>query len=447
MIVRFLFFISSLLCFNLLLAEHPTHLDHLLRQAQQAQQHDQSVRELREQTFLAKRAEQKQLLEQLREQVEIERLRGATLKTTFETNESSLVELETELSQQTGDLGELFGAVKQVAKDLTTTLQDSLVSGQYPDRAAWFKLLGESKKLPDITELERLWLLMQQEIVESGRVVRFPAQVVGVDGVTNEREIVRIGLFNAIESDRYLKFQPESGRFVELSRQPADSDRALAASFMATPDGYAPLAIDPTRGVLLGMLVETPDLIERLHQGGIVGYVILALGALGLLIVIVRLGYLSLVGHKIRRQLRTLTQPAADNPLGRVLMLARVDQEGDPKNLELQIDEAVLREVPRLVRGEGLVKLLAGVAPLLGLLGTVVGMIVTFQSISLFGTGDPKLMANGISQALVTTALGLIVAIPLLFMHSLVATRSRLLVQILDEQSAGLVAMRAEQER
>lgn len=443
--LRLLIVISGLFFPALLLAEHPTHLDHLLLQAQQAQQHDQTVRKKREQRFLAEQSEQKKLLEQLRQQVEAERLRGEALKASFETNEASLVELETELSQQAGDLGELFGAVKQAAKELTATIQDSLVSGQYPDRTVWFKRLGESKKLPDITELERLWLLIQQEIMESGRVVRYPAQVVDVDGTVSTREIIRVGLFNAIESDRYLKYQPERGRFIVLGRQPANSDRKLAAGFMAASAGYAPLAIDPTRGVLLGMLVETPDLVERLHQGGVVGYVILALGAFGLLIVIIRLGYLSWVGHKIRRQLQSLTQPVADNPLGRVLMLARVDQEGDPKNLELQIDEAVLRELPRLVRGEGLVKLLAGVAPLLGLLGTVVGMIVTFQSISLFGTGDPKLMANGISQALVTTALGLIVAIPLLFMHSLVATRSRLLVQILDEQSAGLVAMRTEQ--
>ena len=196
--------------------------------------------------------------------------------------------------------------------------------------------------------------------------------------------------------------------------------------------------------MLLGLLVETPSLLERMHQGGVVGYVILALGAFGLLLVFFRLGYLSWVGGRIRRQLRNLAQPSQNNPLGRILCVSTESNAVNPVNLELQIDEAVLRETPRLTRGEGLIKLLAGIAPLLGLLGTVVGMIITFQSISLFGTGDPKLMANGISQALVTTALGLIVAIPLLFLHTLVTTRSRALVQILDEQSAGLVAMQRE---
>jgi biopolymer transport protein ExbB len=187
---------------------------------------------------------------------------------------------------------------------------------------------------------------------------------------------------------------------------------------------------------LLGLLVETPGPLERLQQGGLVGYVILALGAFGLLLVAYRLFYLTWVGGRIRRQLRNLAEPSTNNPLGRILAVGNGSASNNPANLELQIDEAVLRETPRLTRGEGLIKLLTGIAPLLGLLGTVVGMM--------FGTGDPKLMANGISQALVTTAQGLIVAIPLLFLHTLVTSRSRALVQILEEQSAGLAAMRRE---
>jgi len=277
-----------------------------------------------------------------------------------------------------------------------------------------------------------IYLLSEQETVESGRVVRFPAPVIDTNGESSEQEVIRVGLFNAQAQGRYLTYQTETGRFVVLARQP---DQITLGN---KTDG-AP-AIDPTRGVLLSLLVETPDLAERIQQGGVVGYVILALGALGLLIVIFRLIYLAITGRAIGQQLNNLTTPSSKNPLGRILAVANENADADPGNLELQIDEAILRELPRLTRGEGLVKLLAGVAPLLGLLGTVVGMIATFQSITLFGTGDPKMMADGISQALVTTALGLIVAIPLLFMHTLVASRSQALVQILDEQSLGLVA-------
>jgi biopolymer transport protein ExbB len=425
-------------------AEHPTHLDRLLRQVQDAQQRDAAIRREREQTFLAANADQKRLLETLRGKLEQERQRGKTFKESFQGNEAELATLESELNQRTGDLGEVFGTVRQTAKDLGAFIRESLVSAQYPQRAEWFDVLGESKKLPDITELERLWLLIQQEIVESGQVARFQAQVTDTDGVTSVQPVVRVGLFNAVQGDRYLKYEPETTRLVVLARQPAGSDRATAAELSAATQGLAELALDPTRGVLLGLLVETPGPLERLQQGGLVGYVILALGAFGLLLVAYRLLYLTWVGGRIRRQLRNLAEPSTNNPLGRILVVGNGNTSTNPANLELQIDEAVLRETPRLTRGEGLIKLLTGIAPLLGLLGTVVGMIITFQAISLFGTGDPKLMANGISQALVTTAQGLIVAIPLLFLHTLVTSRSRALVQILEEQSAGLAAMRRE---
>jgi biopolymer transport protein ExbB len=426
------------------LADHPTHLDQLLQQMQQAQQRESIIRHEREQAFLAEHADQKKLLQLLKQQLAAERKRGSAQKTAFEANEKTLANLEVELKARSGDLGELFGTVRQTSKDLAAFIQESLVSAQFPGRADWFRILGESKKLPDITELERLWLLIQQEIVEAGRVVRLPATVIDTDGVASEQGVIRVGLFNALQGERYLRYQTESSRFTVLARQPSSSDRALAADLATGTQGHAELALDPTRGVLLGLLVETPNMMERMQQGGIVGYIILVLGACGLVLVGVRLGYLSWVGRLIYRQLQDITTPLTDNPLGRILAVSTEHRDSDTKNLELQIDEAILREVPPLTRGEGLIKLLAGIAPLLGLLGTVVGMIVTFQSISLFGTGDPKLMANGISQALITTALGLIVAIPLLFLHTLVATRSRALVQILDEQSAGLVAMRRE---
>jgi len=124
--------------------------------------------------------------------------------------------------------------------------------------------------------------------------------------------------------------------------------------------------------------------------------------------------------------------------------VAGIDLHND-ELLQLKLDEAVLAEIPALERGNSLIKLLAAIAPLLGLLGTVTGMILTFQAISLFGSGDPKLMAGGISQALVTTVLGLVVAIPLLFSHSVIAYLSRSMIQRLDEQCAGVLARSAEE--
>ena len=214
----------------------------------------------------------------------------------------------------------------------------------------------------------------------------------------------------------------------------------MAASFAMQDRGYAPMVIDPTRGGLLSMLTQTPTPVERIQQGGAIGYIILAIGLFGIVLVLLRLTGLGRVAGRMDRQLREPGEVADDNPLGRVLLAAGDAGDRDIDAIELLLDEAILRETPALQRGLGLLKLLAAVAPLLGLLGTVTGMILTFQSITLFGTGDPKLMAGGISQALVTTVLGLIVAIPLLFSHTLLASRSRTLIQILDEQSAGLIA-------
>ncbi len=426
------------------LADHPTDLDHLLRQVKEANSRDAVVRREREQRFLAQQADREQLLAEMRDAVKRERARGAALKQRFETSEAELRTLETDLGERTGNLGELFGTVRQAANDLHGIFRESLVSAQFPGRAGWFDVLASARKLPNITELERFWLLLQQEIGESGRVARFPAEVTGADGIARPGTVIRVGVFEAIADGRFLQFHPDSGRLAELSRQPSRRDRALAAALAAAQDGHLPMVIDPSRGALLGLLVQAPNLEERVHQAGLIGYLIIVLGVAGLLIVAWRLFHLTTTARRVRQQLREPDAPSEHNPLGRVLLAVTDVRETATETLELQLDEAILRELPPLGRGQGLVKLLAATAPLLGLLGTVTGMIVTFQSISLFGTGDPKLMASGISQALMTTVLGLVVAVPLLFFHNLMAARSRALVQILDEQSAGIVARRRE---
>ena len=425
-------------------ADHPTNLDHLLRQVKEASSREAVLRKEREQRFLAEQADREQLLATMRAAVKRERARGDALKQRFETNEAELQTLETDLGERTGNLGELFGTVRQTANDLHATFRESLVSTQFPGRAEWLDGLASARKLPDITELERFWLLMQQEIGESGQVARFTGEVTGTDGIARPQEVLRIGVFDAVADGRYLQFHPDSGRLAELSRQPARRDRALAAELAAAQNGHRPMVIDPSRGALLGLLVQAPNLEERIHQAGLIGYLIIVLGVAGLLIVTWRLFYLSTTARRVRQQLREPDSPSEHNPLGRVLLAVTDLRTTATETLELQLDEAILRELPPLGRGQGLVKLLAATAPLLGLLGTVTGMIVTFQSISLFGTGDPRLMASGISQALMTTVLGLVVAVPLLFFHNLMAARSRALVQILDEQSAGIVARRRE---
>ena len=421
-------------------ADHPSSLDHLLRQVEDAHRQDAQIRNKREQRFLSANKNQKALLKELRSQVAMQRDRGQQLRQHHDDNEKALQTLQTDLNTRSGNLGELFGTVRHTASDLQALLRDSLVSAQYPDRAEWLDELAKSKKLPSITELERFWLLLQQEINQSGQVSRFMAPVTDTDGITNTREVIRVSIFTAIADGKYLHYLPDQNRFTVLSRQPEGHIQKAASSFSMQDSGYAAMIIDPTRGGLLGMLMKTPTLLERIRQGGAIGYIILAVGLFGIVLVIFRLVGLGRNAGKMNRQLQEPGQASDDNPLGRVLLAAGDAVNRDIDATELLLDEAILRETPALQRGLGLLKLLAAIAPLLGLLGTVTGMILTFQSITLFGTGDPKLMAGGISQALVTTVLGLIVAIPLLFSHTLLTSRSRILIQILDEQSAGLIA-------
>jgi len=339
----------------------------------------------------------------------------------------------------------MFGVVRQASGDLQGLVHGSLVSAQLPNREALLSELSQSKKLPSAAKLEELWYVLQQEIIESGNIARFKSEIIAADGSSKQANVIRIGAFSAIADGKFLRYDSEKGKLIELARQPEGRLIATAEAF-GNANTIAPMVIDPTRGAILGMLVDKPTLEERIEQGGVVGYIIIALGVLGILFAVIRFVLLSLTQRSVDQQLKSIETPLENNPLGRVLKVYDANKDADTELLESKLDEAILKETPRLKAGEPLIKLLAAVAPLLGLLGTVTGMIATFQAITLFGTGDPKLMAGGISQALVTTVLGLVAAIPLLFSHSLVSARSRGIITILDQHSAGLIAERMEKD-
>ncbi len=414
-------------------------LQQLLEQTVDYQSNEAQLDKARQAAFRNDLAEQQRLLKQAKAALAVERQRADALKQAFDNNEVALTEKEEALRMQVGNLGEMFGVVRQVANDLQAVLDDSLTKVEVPERRADLATLAEAKELPDLQQLQNLWHTLLQEMTINGQVSAFNTEVIGVDGKPVARDVVRIGTFNALSSDGYLAYDSELQQLRELGRQPSVAEQA--ASYLASSQAIAPLALDPSRGALLTMTLDSPDLAERIEQGAEVGYIILVVGVVGLLLAVWRLLVLLSVGSKLARQQKQLDQPSDDNPLGRILAVHQnLPRSIDSEVLEARMDEAVLRELPALERGQSIIKLFAGIAPLLGLLGTVTGMIATFQAITNFGTGDPKLMAAGISQALITTVLGLIVAIPLLLAHNWVASRSKALIQVLDEQSAGLMA-------
>jgi biopolymer transport protein ExbB len=425
-------------------------LDELAREVREAAASEARINEAREARFLSDRDRQRELLAEARAQLADENGRSDRLRTEYDRHERTLADLESTLAERMGNLGELFGVVRQAAGEMQAALDDSMVTAQLPGRTAFLSELAQRRELPTVTELRQLWSAMVTEIAASGEVVSFAAAVERASGEREEREVVRVGVFNAVSDGQFLDWDSArgSGRLIELSRQPAARFGRMAERLQrAAPGEINPMSVDFTRGQILRAVVRTKTPLERVRQdGGVVGYIIIAVGALGLLLCLWKFITLARTGGSIRRQAGGGAAGKL-NPLGRVLAVYSDDPEVDLETLELKLDEAILRETAPIETGLGFIKVLFVVAPLLGLLGTVVGMIATFQMITLFGTGDPRMMAGGISTALVTTVLGLAVAIPLTLLHSYLQGKAKGLIQVLEEQAAGIVARLAEERR
>ncbi len=421
-------------------AAEPLNPDQLLERIRSERAAEASAMQAREQAFVRDRGEQARLLAQAKAAMAEQKDEAARLKAEFDRQEALLAEQEKLLAQRVGHLGELFGVVRQSAGDIAGQWQDSLLNAQYPERLAQLRGLAESRTLPSAEDLDAFWMTLLEDLAASGRVEQVSLPVVGADGQRSEQPVLRVGTFSAFGQDDFLRYDADAGQLLAPARQP--SGMGEVEDYLRSDEALGVLPIDPSRGTLLAQLQREPDFWARLQQGGLVGWVIVALGVLGLCLAGWRMVYLSGVGRKVASQMRELERPRDDNPLGRIIgVLGPKPQLADLETLELKLDEAILQETPPLERGQPLLKLLTAVAPLLGLLGTVTGMIVTFQAITQSGGGDSRLMADGISQALVTTVMGLVVAIPLLFLHALLASRSKALIQLLEQQSAGLIAL------
>jgi biopolymer transport protein ExbB len=428
-------------------AKPAADLDDLLAQVAAGQITQNSQNKAREAQFKAKLSEQDQLLVQASKQRDAQIDLSNQLEQNFQNNELALADQSDALNKSLGELKELFGVLQQVAGDTRSKFETSVISAQFAGRGEFLdefaQSMGSTSKLASIEEIERLWFELQREMTESGKVQPFTREVVIANGTKVNQEITRVGGFNLIADGKYLEYINETGTVAELIRQPSERFLTTTTALSHSDGDLVPFALDPTGGSILGLLVQAPDMQERIEQGGAIGYVILGLGFIGLLIAVQRFISLFLTGAKVNRQLKS-DQASSDNPLGRVMLVQEQNPTADTETLELKLSESILREVPKLSRKLTLIKIISVVAPLIGLLGTVTGMINTFQAITLFGTGDPKLMAGGISQALVTTVLGLVVAIPMVFIFALLNSRSRNIINVLQLQSAGIIAERAE---
>ena len=418
-------------------------LDQLLEQVRTADLRDDKTNKEREARFATARDQQSALLKEAEgEKAELDRKSAALIKQ-FEDNDKELAVLTQARDAKAGNLGEMFGVLRQAAGDFATVARNSMLSAQLSDRIAQIDRLAQSKTMPPMEDLQRFWFEMQREMTQGGKVTRFKATVIDTDGTKSEKTVTRVGPFVAFADGDFLEYALGSNALTVPAKQPPSNFRSIAKSFESEDTGYHNMVVDPSRGVLLTLYSQRPSVIERIKGGGWVGYVIIAVGLIGAGLAAYQFFFLTVIGGRVNAQLQNLNRLSEDNPLGRVLMAFKgnnVPGGEDAEVVELRISEAVLRELPDLQRVQSFLKLAVAAGPLLGLVGTVIGMIETFQVITESGSGDPKLMANGIGHAMIATVLGLGIAIPLLFINSALASRSKRIVQILDEQSTGLLA-------
>lgn len=431
------------------LAQEAKSLDELLRYVKQGQAAAAKENREREQRFANDKASQASALQRAEEERARQEALSTELENTFEANELEIAAKQKQLQDKLGTLTELFGHLTSASGDLASNLEVSLASAQYPDREIFLRDLvakmSGSDELPSIEEIEKVWYELMREIRETGVVTTFSAEVSSPAGERAERQVLRVGGFNIVDTDgNYLGFA--DGKLAELPRQPSGPYTGWAADLASASGGLNSFGVDPTGptgGSFLAAIIDTPTLTERWHQGGYVGYAITAVGIFAFLLAIYRMVVLTGVSGKVNSQLKS-DKANENNPLGRVMKIHEDNPTMDTETLELKLSEGVLKETPKLESGLTILKIIAAVAPLMGLLGTVTGMILTFQAITIFGAGDPKAMAGGISSALITTVLGLLVAIPTVLLHTIVNGRAQRIIHILDEQTTGMVAEHTE---
>jgi biopolymer transport protein ExbB len=431
-------------------SQQSVSMQELLNQIAIGTKADQVSNQERLNRFESEKENQAKLLDDMRKARIAAEILAQQKEQQFEKNERDITALQTRLTERLGSLKELFGVLQLVATDSQGQFASSLTQIHYPDRTQYLTQfadkMGQTTQLPSIQDIEQLWFEIQRDMVESGSQAISQQTILTKDGQQQTTDVIRVGTFNLVANQSYLQRISETGQLVEFGKQPSSRYMSGAEKIAQSQGNLIPFTIDPIRGQLLAIKGAAPDLKDRVGQGGEIGFIIIALGVVVIAIAIIRFAYLSRVEHQVNQQLNQLDQPK-DNPLGRIITVYQNNRAIALETLELKLGEAILREIPKINWGLSFLKISAAIAPLMGLLGTVTGMIITFQAITLFGAGDPKLMAGGISQALVTTVLGLTVAIPTLLLHNLVQGKATKLTEILEQEAVALVALNAESEQ
>lgn len=428
-----------------------TSLSELLSNVEQDRVAQSAEHREREQRFQSQANQQQQILDDTKARIEAEDTLNTQLTQSFDANQLIIAERREALRTARADLNELLGTIQGVAGDFRSIFENSLISAQYDGREEFMddfiERVASDTEQVRIDEIERFWFFMQQELIESGKIVQYTDQVSLPSGESTDRLITRIGAFNAISEGDYLSYTGAIGHFQVLPRQPSGDVVGRAMDLEGASSGMLRVGIDPTGalgGSMMANLINFPTATEQVRDNsGVIGFMIIGIGIIAILVALIRSFILTLVAAKVNAQVKS-DKANKNNPLGRVLLVAESNPNVDTETLELKLGEAILQETPALERFLTLIKIISTIAPLMGLLGTVTGMIQVFQQITVYGAGDPTIMAGGISMALMTTVLGIVAAIPAILMHSWVKSKADRIIHIMEEQATGIIARKAE---
>lgn len=380
-----------------------------------------------------------------------------TLQETVAAYEKRRERAEDRWARHELDFKEISGNVRVIARDLDAALVASPSTAVNPGRLDVVRKLLDSGYFPDIDDISNMANVFFDEIERSGQVGLTEADYVGRDGETRRGRILTLGTFTAIYKDGdetgFLTYRPESQMFFALSSLPPTRLRSHMEAYLAGKSESVPF--DMSGGAALRQIAHKTSFREQLAAGGPLVWPIGAIALAALVIVINKLIFLNRV-HRHTGKYMTLVNKLGSqgkwdkceeivrrhkgrhSPVNHVIEAGLRSRKEDRETLESVLQEAILRELPRVERGLSILAVLGAIAPLLGLLGTVTGMIDTFRVITLFGTGDPKLMSGGISEALVTTELGLAIAIPIMLLHTILSRRAAKIIGDMEEKAVSL---------
>lgn len=371
---------------------------------------------------------------------------------------------EKDLANEQSEIQAIEDNVRNIVKDAISVSRDNPITAEYPERKEILEGIAESKRFPGMDWIKILVEFYFSEMEETGRIVRRTGEFVGPDGRVTTGEIIRIGRMTSYFRTNdgtvgFLKPEADGRRLVAVTGEATGSMLSAINDYFDKKSNILP--VDLSDGTFFVQMTKSLTFSEWMDQGGPIMYAIAAIALLGFFLFLERLivlGTKAKASDKVMAHIKDMVSKAnfteakafcsskSRIPTCQMLDSALEHIGHSQEVIDSALQEAVLRQVPKLERFLPTLALFAAISPLLGLLGTVSGMIDTFKIITEVGTGDPGMLAGGISVALLTTYFGLCVAIPLMVVHHFLKSQvDKIVVDMQEKGTAFAITLLKQQ--